>query len=148
MSYFSEKGIHKFYAYKEKPRNNKIVEFGWVPVRFIQSEKPFVTSRSEASPEEDNAATLEDYERYFTKLTKSTPEQFLAKWQDKPNELEEYWKDYMPHTEANLSQFIVKLADLISNKKSFSHNFSKRLTHFEVVDVGNAGPRDSSGNKD
>ncbi len=147
MSYFSDNGINKFYAYREKPRGQKVIEFGWIPVRFLQSGKPFVTSRSESSPEEDNAATLEDYDKYFTKLTKSTPSEFLARWSEKQEDLGRYWQDTMPHTEPGTHEFILKLAELISNKKSFTHNFSKRLTHFEVVDVEFEKSGSSPGNE-
>lgn len=136
MKYFLANNIKKFYAYKEKPRDKRVIEFGWVPVRFMSS-KVCVIAKSKENSEQDNAASLEDYRKYFCKLAKCTPEEFLTKWTDKESELSTYWYKEMSHTEPGTHEFIFKLADLISNRKSFEHNFSKRLTHYEVVDVAN-----------
>jgi hypothetical protein len=136
MKYFASNNIKKFYAYKQRPKDKRIIEFGWVPVRFLQ-DKICVVARSPSDPEQDNAASLEDYRKYFTKLSKSTPEEFVSKWSGKESEFSTYWYKEMSHTEPGTHEFILKLAELITNRKSFEHNFSKRLTHYEVVDVAN-----------
>lgn len=148
MKYFKDNGITKFFAYKEKPRDKKVVEFGWIPVRFLSSSKSFVISRSAEQSEDDNAATLDDYREYFTKLNGVTPNVFIDKWDSDLEGLSKSWYQKMPHTESGTHEFMLKLAHLIVNKKSFEHNFLKRLTSFEVVEIENAESTTQAGNKD
>jgi hypothetical protein len=135
-----------YYAYKEVPKDERHVEFGWVPVSKVSSGFPVVVSKSLDDPGQDNVATLADYQKFFKSLTNSTPDRFLEKWKPYPSEYRVFWYSHMPKTEENTHQFILSLADLIVNKKSFSHSFAKRTATYEILDEWNEAEGGKAGN--
>lgn len=143
--YFSKNGVHKFYQYKEMPRDKKTVEFGWMFCSSLDlsNNKLVVVSKSPDQPDTNSAVILSDYEKYFTSFTGFSSERFLARWKNSPSEFEKYWKEKKPESEPGTHLFLMGLAYLIQEKTSFEHKFSNRLVTFEVVDVEN-----ESGSKD
>jgi len=142
MKEFSEKyNLSKFYAYHQIPRENNIVEFGWVEANEIPLYGPIIISRAPDYPDNDNAVTLADYREYFLKLTSFAPDDFLDKWEPSPREFELFWYADKPDSEPGLHGFIVKLAYLIRDEKDFEHKFEKHNVNFSVVnwDLGYEG---------
>ena len=135
-----------FYAYREIKGNSKLVEFGWVLVKNLEPGE-LVFSKSTETSEGDGLATLKDYEKYFNKLTGLSPSAFLDKWRDSPVEYRAYWYTKYPKTDFGTHEFILKLADLICNKKTFEHKFSKRTTTYKVMDVSDEAEGISAGDK-
>lgn len=133
----------KIYAYKEMPRDSQVVEFGWVVSDKLGS-GPIVLSKSLDSPDDDGVATLSDYQNFFVKLTNSSPSKFLEKWIGSPKEYKLFWYNHMPKTEEGTHDFVLKLADLIQNRKPFEHKFSKRLTSYYILDVSDEEKGSSS----
>lgn len=127
-----DKGIQKLYRYKEIKKNKNVVEFGWADAVEISVKDPIILSISES---ESSAASLSDYSKYFYSLVGIEPDKFVQKWKGLENDFAEYWYANKKKSEEGMATFIFNLAFLISEKKSFQHQFTNRLINFEILDV-------------
>ena len=135
MKDFMEKhGVSKLYKYHEIPRDNKIVEFGWIEASEVAIDGPIVLSKVPSFPDANSAVSLPDYQEYFSKLTSLTPSEFLEKWKPSPKEFEIFWYSDKSHSEPGLHEFIMKLAYLIRDRTPFEHQFERYLATFEIVE--------------
>ena len=124
--------IKKCFAYHEERRSEEEIEFGWKDHPVEDLSMPFVVSyasKSKNISDEDkewskeagiNAASLEDYKRYFTALTGDKPDLYLDTWANKPSELEDVRKALNPKYKDGEGLFLLSLAKLITKGGRFS----------------------------
>lgn len=143
---FSKLGVNRFYKYKEVVKDKKTVEFGWEDCNSFELNQSTMISRD--SNGLGSAVILSDCEKYFTSLTGTGSSSFLGRWKYAAKELEKYWYEKNPKSEKDSHEFILKLANLIQNKESFSHKFLDRQLTFEVVDAENESSGSQERDKD
>jgi|TARA_Y100000287_G_scaffold185183_1_gene187785 hypothetical protein len=124
--------IKKCFAYHEEKKSEEEVEFGWKNHSLESLSLPFVVSyasKSKNISDEDkkwskeagvNAASLEDYKRYFTALTGDEPDLYLETWGNKPSELEDVRRALNPKYKDGEGLFLISLAKLITKGGRFS----------------------------
>lgn len=144
---YNELRVGNFYKYKEVRKNKNVIEFGWDSCSPISS-GPVVLSLSEDFPDRNGATSLEDYRKYFSKLTGLEPQDFLAKWNESLNDFQEFWIANKPSSNKAMALFVYNLALLLTSGKSFQHQFEDRMINFKIVDVKDERSRSSSGNTD
>lgn len=143
---YRELQVNNFYRYKEVRKNKNVVEFGWDSCSAISSGS-VVLSLSEENPDRNGATSLEDYRKYFAKLTGLDSQEFIAKWGDAADDFQDFWIVSKPSSNKNMALFVYNLALLLASGKSFQHQFEDRMINFKIVDVQDEGSRSSSGNK-
>ena len=124
--------IKTCFAYHEEKISDTETTFGWVPMDNKGLEMPFVVSygsKAKTVSENDakwskeagvNAASLSDYMRYFTSLTGDTPSDFLGKWKDDLEKLEDLRRSANPQYRDGEGVFLVSLANLLLAGGKFS----------------------------
>ncbi len=124
--------VKSCFAYHEEKVDDTEIMFGWKPLKLEDMEKPFVVSygsKAKSVSEKDlewskdagvNAASLKDYNRYFQSLTGDSAEDFLSKWLDNNDELEQVRKTSNPKYRDGEGAFLISLANLLVDGKKFS----------------------------
>lgn len=123
---YKKYNVSKLYAYVEKPGDNRVIECGWVPADALPDKADLVISMRD---DENNAATLDDYRKYFGRLTFLTPNEFISKWENNKDALSLYWKSRFPNAKEGDHIFMLKVARLIRDRESFDMHGAV----FEVV---------------
>jgi hypothetical protein len=120
------------FAYHEERASDTEITFGWIPMDKASLEAPFVMSygsKSKSVSEDDaewskdagiNAASLEDYLRYFVSLTGDSPSDFVEKWRDDSSSLEEMRKASNPQYREGEGKFLISLANLLVGGGKFT----------------------------
>lgn len=144
---YRELSVDRFYKYKEIRKNKNVIEFGWDSCSPISSGS-VVLSLSEGSLGQNGATSLEDYRKYFSRLTGLEAQDFFAKWNDSLSDFQEFWIANKPSSNKSMALFIYNLAILLTSGKGFQHQFEDRVINFKIVDVKDEGSRSSSGNTD
>lgn len=118
MDSISEKyNISAFYAYHQIRISEDTIEFGWIDVEELDLSSEVVLSLGGSG--KNSAATLEDYNSFFLRLTSMLPEDFLDKWSDSIRELSLFWSEKHPKADGEQHLFILDLARLLSEFKPF-----------------------------
>jgi hypothetical protein len=113
---FKEKyDIKRFFRYKEKRTGQKI-EFGWEEVTEILL--PAVVAFKE---NENNAAPVSDYERYFKSLLGKSISEVISEYRGNPSGFFEYWKKEYPQYTQDHAEFVFGIGTLLLNKTEFSY---------------------------
>ena len=123
--------IKTIYSYHEKKIDKNTVKFGWVQSKSLDLNNPVVvtsiskskkvldTDKDWSEKEGNNAASLEDYRRYFEALTGDVPDGFISRWDSKVAELEEHRRLENNNYRESEGEFLLDLARLISSRKKF-----------------------------
>ncbi len=125
--------ITRMYKYAQAPRSSKEIEFGWADSSELDLSQPIIiTSASkskELSPAEvawsereggANAASLDEYLKYFKALVGSSPEEFLTKWDSKEQEFIQHWQQIHPNYKIESADWIIGIAKLICKDQKFT----------------------------
>lgn len=120
------------FGYHEEKISDTEVMFGWKPLDVSSIELPCIVtsgSRAKSVTEEElewskgagvNAASLEDYMKYFSSLTGDSPEDFLNKWESNPAELESLRESSNPQYKDGEGSFLLSLATLLTEGQKFT----------------------------
>lgn len=124
--------VRSCFAYHEEKVSDTEIAFGWVPLDTANLEMPFIVSygsKSKSVSKDDaewskqagvNAASLSDYLRYFNSLTGDSPEEFISKWGDDEDKLEEVRSSSNPQYREGEGAFLLSLASLLLGGSKFS----------------------------
>jgi hypothetical protein len=123
--------IKKVYAYHEE-KSDESISFGWIASKKINLNNSVVVSTVSKSKnvsdndkdwarlEGNSVASLDDYNKYFQSLTGGTPDDFIKAWGVRPEALElSRQRDNDKYRDGE-GEFILSLANLLSNGKKFS----------------------------
>jgi hypothetical protein len=120
MKEFKEKyKIDKVYSYHQIQKDKKNIEFGWVESLSLNLSRPIVISRSTKEFGIDNVTELEDYNKFFLAISGQKPHDFIKSWNEKPEELKDYWEANFPYSYPYQHVFMLKLSKLISEGTAF-----------------------------
>jgi len=123
--------VAKIYAYEQHQVDKDTVMFGWKLAGQINSNESIILSSSSKSKkvsesdkewsavEGNSAASLSDYELYFKALTGLHASDFLSKWGDNVESLEQSRRQDNPSYREGEGAFLVDLAYLIRDRKKF-----------------------------
>jgi hypothetical protein len=124
--------IKSCFAYHEEKTSDTEVVFGWISMDVDNLKAPFVISygsKSKFISEEDaewskqagvNAASFDDYYRYFTSLTGDSPDDFLGKWSSDAEKLEDLRRQSSSKYRDGEGAFLLSLAGLLKNGGKFT----------------------------
>ncbi len=124
--------VKSCFAYHEEKTSDKETVFGWKPLEKSDLKAPFVVSygsKAKGISKEDvdwskeagvNAASLEDYSKYFKSLTGDFPSEFLSKWSGEVDSLEAVRRSANSSYRDGEGKFLISLAGLIENGTKFT----------------------------
>ena len=124
--------VNNCFSYHEEKVSDNEVNFGWVelpeedlalPAVFSYGSKSKKVSDEDAAWSKEagsNAASLEDYNKYFKSLTGDDPAVFLEKWIEDIDSLEAIRRSANPKYREGEGSFLVSLSNLLVNGKRFT----------------------------
>ena len=121
--------IQKIYSYSEVREGNKIY-FGWIDGGTLNEEWIILSAPSSSkasdsdkewsSKEGVTASNLSDYIKWFEATCSTKVEDFYTIWSKNKSGLELFQKNKNPSYREGEGELLIRLADLILNKKKFT----------------------------